>query len=139
MKVADHGRIRMRSEHTAEQVMRRSHVGHPVAHGFVDSVFERARPGIDAANFGAQQPHAEDVEFLAAHVLSSHVGYALKTKQGADGGGGNAVLTGAGFGDHAVLAHTFDQQALSEAVVDLVRAGVEKGFALEIEYCTATV
>ena len=55
VKIAHHGGIRMRAQHAAEQVMRGADVGDPVAHGFVDGVFERARAGIDAAHFGAQQ------------------------------------------------------------------------------------
>ena len=42
------------------------------------------------------------------------------------------MLSGAGFGDDAMLAHALDQQRLAEAVVDFVRAGVQQVFALEI-------
>src|SRR6266852_3558619 len=125
MKVAHHGRIGMRSKHASEQVMRGAHVGDPVTHGFVNGVFESARTGINAANFRAQQSHAEDVELLAAHVLGAHVDHALETKQGADSRRRDAVLTGAGFRDDAALAHAFDEQGLPEAVIDFVRAGVE--------------
>src|SRR5208282_3330772 len=124
MEVADHGGIGMRSEDAAD----------PVAHGFVDGVFEGARTGIDAENFGAQQTHTEDVELLAAHVFGAHVDHTLEAEQGADGGRGYAMLTGAGFRYDAVLAHAFHQQGLAEAVVDFVRAGVEKIFALEINF-----
>src|SRR5450631_300089 len=137
MEVAHHGRIRMRAEHAAEQIVCRAHVGDPVAHGFVDGVFEGARTGIDAANFRAEQAHSEDVELLAAHVLGAHINHALEAEQGADRGGGDAVLTGAGFRDHAVLAHAFDEQALAEAVVDFVRARVEQVFAFEINFRAA--
>ena len=54
-------------------------------------------------------------------------------KQRADGGGGDAVLAGAGLRDDAALAHALREQPLAEAVVDLVRAGVEQVFALEID------
>jgi hypothetical protein len=47
------------------------------------------------------------------------------------GGGGHAVLPGAGFGDDAPLAHALGEQALPEGVVDLVRAGVVEILALE--------
>ena len=127
----------MRSQHAAEQVMRGADVGDPVAHGFVDGVFQRARSGTHAANFGAEQPHAEDVEFLAAHVFGAHVDDALEAQQRADRRRRDAVLAGAGFGDHALLAHALDQQALPEAVIDFVRAGVEQVFALEIDFCAA--
>ena len=43
------------------------------------------------------------------------------------------MLAGAGFGDDALLAHADGKQRLAEAVVDLVRAGVEEVFALEVD------
>ena len=50
-----------------------------------------------------------------------------------DGRRGHAVLAGAGFGDDAGLAHAPRQEDLTEAVVDLVRAGVVQLIALEID------
>ena len=99
--------------------------------------FKVREPEFDAADFGAQQAHAEDVEFLPAHVFGAHVDDALEAEQRADRGGGDAMLSGAGLGDDAMLAHALDQQRLSEAVVDLVRAGVKQVFALEINLCAA--
>ena len=133
MKIAHHRRIRMRAQHAAQQVVRGAHVGHPVAHGFVDRVFQCARAGSHAAHFGAQQAHAKDIQFLPPHVFRAHVDDALEAQQRAHGGGGDAMLSGAGFGDHAMLAHALDQQRLSQAVVDLVRAGVQQVFALQID------
>ena len=49
----------------------------------------------------------------------------------ARGGGGDAVLAGAGLGDDALLAHAAGEQRLAEHVVDLVRAGVGEVLALE--------
>ena len=42
------------------------------------------------------------------------------------------MLTGARLGDDAALAHALGQQNLAEGVVDLVRAGMQQVFALEI-------
>ena len=47
--------------------------------------------------------------------------------------GRNAVHAGAGFGNHARLAHALGQQDLAEHVVHLVRAGVVELLALEID------
>src|SRR5208283_449788 len=137
MKVAHHGRIGMRSKHAAKQVMGGANVGDPVAHGFVDRVFESARTRFDAANFSAQQTHTEDVELLAAHVLGTHVHHAFEAEQSANRSRRDAVLTGAGFRDHAVLAHAFDEQTLAKAIIDFVRAGVEQVLALEINFRAA--
>ena len=95
----------MRPEHRAEQVVRVVDVGHPVAHRFVDGILQRAAAGIDASHLGAEQPHADDVQRLAGHVLGAHVDVALEAEQRARGRGGDAVLPRAGFGDDAPLAH----------------------------------
>ena len=42
------------------------------------------------------------------------------------------MLPRAGLCDHALLAHALDQQSLPQAVIDLVRAGVQQVFALQI-------
>src|SRR5271166_1160612 len=133
VEVAHHRRIRMRAENAAEQVVGGANVGDPVAHGLVDGVFEGARAGVDAADFGSEQLHAEDVELLAAHVFGTHVDDAFESEESADGGGGDAVLAGSGFGDDAVLAHAAREKGLSDAVVDLVGSSVEQVFAFQID------
>ncbi len=95
--------------------------------------FSVAEPRADAAHFRAQQAHAEDVQLLPAHVFLAHVDDALEPKQRADRGRGDAVLARAGLGDDALLAHAPRQQALAERVVDLVRAGVQQVFALQVD------
>ena len=122
----------MRAQRRAQQVMRGLDVGHPVAHGFADGVLQRPAAGGDADHLRAQQAHAEDVEALPPHVLLAHVDDAFQAEQRADRGGGHAVLARAGLGDDALLAHAPRQQRLAQAVVDLVRAGVQQVFALEI-------
>ena len=58
-------------------------------------------------------------------------------KQGADGGGGYAMLASAGFGNDALLAHALGEEALAQRVVDLVGSGVEEVFALEVDFGSA--
>ena len=127
----------MRAQHAAQQVMRGANIGDPVAHGLVDRVFQGAGTGIHAADFRPQQPHAENIQLLPPHVFRPHVHDAFKAQQRAYRGGGHAMLPGAGLGDDAMLAHAFDQQRLSQTVVDLVRAGMKQVFALEINLCPA--
>ena len=81
----------------------------------------------------------EHVERLASDVLLTHVDDALLSEHGADGGSGDAVLSGAGLGDDAVLAHPLRQQTLSERVVDLVRAGVGEVLALDVDARAAEI
>ena len=123
----------MRADDRAEEIVRGFDRAHPVAHGLVDGVAERARAAGDRPDFGAQQLHAEDVGPLPADVLLAHVDDALQPEAGAGRGRGHAVLAGAGFGDHARLAHAAGQQGLAERVVDLVGAGVVQVFAFEID------
>ena len=122
----------MRAQHAAKQVVRGAHVGHPVAHGLVDRIFQGAGAGIHAANLRAQQSHAKDVQLLAPHVFRSHIDDTLKAQQRAYRRRGHAVLARASLSDHAMLAHALDQQRLSQAVVNFVRACVQQVFALEI-------
>ena len=106
---------------------------HPVAHRLVDRVAERARAALDGADLGPHEPHVADVRRLAADVLGSHVDDAVEAEPGTGGGGGHAVLAGAGFGDDPPLAHPDREQALAERVVDLVGAGVAEVLALEAD------
>ena len=104
---------------------------HPLAHRLVGRVLERAGAARHLADFGAEEAHTKDVEFLAADVLAPHENLARQPEQRGGGGGGDAMLAGAGLGDDAALAEPFGQQALAERVVDLVRAGVAEVLALE--------
>src|ERR1051326_2695097 len=135
MEVADHRGIGVRAKHAAEQVMRGTNICDPVTHSFVDCVLQSTRASLDATNFCAQQPHAENVQFLATHVFGAHVNHALKPEQSANRRCSDTVLTGSGFSNHAILTHPFDEQGLAEAVVDLVRTGVQQVFALQIDFC----
>ena len=50
---------------------------------------------------------------------------------------GDAVLSRAGFRDHALLAHAHREQSLPERIIDFVRAGVQQIFALQINRAAA--
>ncbi len=82
-------------------------------------------------DLSAEKPHPGDIQRLTLRVLRSHVDDALKAQQGGRGRAGNAVLTGAGLGDDARLAHASGQQRLAEHIVDLVRPRVVEVLALE--------
>ena len=76
--------------------------------------------------------HPEYVERLPFTVLSSHIDDAFEPEEGTDCGGGYPVLPGARLRNDSLLLHAKGQQALAEAVVDLVRAGVEQIFTLQV-------
>src|SRR5579885_3384666 len=136
---ANHERVRVRAERAAEQVVRVRDVRHPVAQGLVDRVLERARAGVNLAHLRAEQTHSEDVETLASHVLRAHVNDALQAEQRAHGRGRDAVLSRAGLGDDARLAHAAREENLAERVVYFVRTRVREVFALEVDARAARV
>jgi hypothetical protein len=117
----------------ADDVEGVAHVRHPVADRLVGGVLEGARAARDGAHLGAEEAHAHDVELLPPDVLLAHVHDALEPEQGGGGGGGDAVLAGAGLGDHAALAHAAREQRLADRVVDLVGARVVEVLALEVD------
>ena len=133
LEVADHRRIGMRPGDGADQVVGVVDVGDPVAQRLVHRVLQRAGAGRHRPDLGAQQLHAKDVRRLPLDVGRAHVDLAGEAEQGADGGGGDAVLAGAGLGDDPRLAHAARQQDLAQRVVDLVRAGVVELVALEVD------
>ena len=89
----------------------------------------------DRHDGGAQHLHPRDVQRLPPGVFLAHVDDAFETEQGGGGGARDAVLTGAGLGDDALLAHPLGDQCLTEYVADLVRTGVVEILALEQEAC----
>ena len=121
----------MGTGHRAQDVVGGLDVGDPIADRLAGGVLEGGGAGRHGLDGGPQQPHAEDVEGLAAHVLGAHVDDALQPEAGAHRGSGDAMLAGAGFGDDALLTHAQGQQALAQGVVDLVGAGVVEVFALQ--------
>ena len=131
LEITHHHRIRVRPGHRADDVEGVVHIGHPVAHGLVQGVFQCFTAAFHRHHGGAEQLHPVDVGALALDVLAAHVHHALQAVAGADGGGGHAMLAGTGFGNHTWLAHALGQHGLADGVVDLVCAGVVEVFALE--------
>ncbi len=122
----------MRAEDGPEQIMRVAHVGDPIAHRFVDRVFQGLAARFDADDFRAQHPHPRYVQRLASHVFRAHVNGALQAEMCADRSRSDAVLACAGFRDDARLTHLHGEQSLANGVVDFVRARVQQVFALQI-------
>jgi hypothetical protein len=137
LEVAHHHRVGMGPGHGADDVEGVVDIGDPVAHGLVERVLERAAAAVDRHHLGAEQVHAVDVGALPLDVLAAHVDHAFEAVAGADGGRRHAVLSGAGLGDDARLAHAPGQHGLADGVVDLVRAGVVEVLALEVDLCAA--
>ena len=131
LKLADHPRVRMRAHDRADAVVRRVRGRHPVPHGLVDGVLERARAGADRHHGGPEQLHPEHVELLAGDVDLAHVDGAVQAEVRGGGRRGHPVLPGARLRDQRRHAHPPGQQGLAQRVIDLVAAGVGEVLALE--------
>ena len=123
----------MRTQRAAQQIVGGAHIGDPVAHRLADGVLQRLRSRRNPAHLRAQQPHAQHVQLLARHVHIAHVDHALQAQQRAHRRRRHAMLACAGLGNNALLAHALRQQSLAQRVVDLVRAGVQQVFALQVD------
>jgi hypothetical protein len=119
LEVAHHRRVGMRAERRTEQVVGVADIGHPIADGLVDRVFQRAAAALHRAHLRAQQAHAQHVGLLAGDIDRAHVDHALQPQQRGDGGGGHAVLAGPGLGDDALLAHARASSAWPRALLIL--------------------
>ena len=130
LELGDQGGEGVRSGGGAHTIVRGTHVGDPVAHGFVHRVLQGTRAGLDRDDARAEHAHARDVG-AAPHVDRTHVHLAREAHDGARGRGRDTVLPGAGLGDDPCLAELLREQHLAERVVDLVSARVTEILALE--------
>src|ERR1035437_5460076 len=131
LEVTHHLGERVRAGDGADHIVGGLDVGDPVAHRLVDGILEGRAAMVHRDHLGAQQLHPSHIQCLTPRVLRTHVDDALKAHQGGHSGTCHTVLTCAGLGDDARLAHLFGQQGLAERIVDLVRAGVVEVLTLE--------
>lgn len=129
----------MRANGGADDVVSIGKVDDPVAESLVDGIAEGAAAGLDGNDLGAEKLHAEDVESLATDILGTHEDGALQVELGADGSGGDTVLTGTGLGDNLRLAESAREKHLAESVVDLVGTSVVEIFTLQPDVGTTSI
>ena len=137
LEIANHHGVGVRTGHRANDVEGVVDIGHPVAHGFIQSIFERTAARGHGHHGGAQKFHAVHIGALTLHIFSAHVDHAFEAVACANGGRGHAVLACACFGNDARLAHALGQHGLTNGVVDFVRARVVQVFALQINLSAA--
>lgn len=74
---------------------------------------------------------------LALNVHLAHADCALEAHERRARGRGHAVLARTGFGNNPLFAHPLGQQALTQGIVDLVRAQVVQILSLEPDLSSA--
>ncbi len=131
LEIAHHHRVRMRASHRTNNVEGIADIGDPIAHGFVQRIFQGTRTGFHRNDRRTQQLHAVHIGSLTAYVFATHVDHTFQTVASGNGCRCHAVLACAGFSNNAWLAHAASQQNLTDTVVDLVCASVIEIFALE--------
>ena len=137
VKIANHDRVGVGAIGRAQDVVGRTDVRHPVAHGLIDRLLEGLLAGLHRNHLGPEHLHAVDIQFLPLAVDRPHVDDTFHAKHGRDGGRCYAVLTGSGLGDDPSLAHALGQQYLAHGVVNFVGTGVQQIFPLQVDPCSA--
>ena len=105
----------------------------PVSDGFVCAVFQCLVSAVYRHHLRSEHTHTFHIDMLALYIKGSHIDGAWHIHECADCGCCHAVLSCAGFGYDACLAHFPCKENLSEGVVNLVCAGVVEVFSLQIE------
>ena len=126
-------RVRMRTHGGTYDIEGILWVTAPVADGLRAGIAQSHIAGANRVHLGAQHLHTFYVGMLALHIGGTHEDFALHIHQGADGGSGNAMLSGTGFGDDTGLSHLLRHQNLSDGVIDFVCTGMVQVLTLQIE------
>ena len=137
VEVAHHHRVGMRAECAAKNVESGTDIGDPVSHRLVDGFLERGGSGGDGNHLRAEETHPSNVEGLAGHIHLAHIDDALQAEMRGGGSRSDAVLACAGFCNDALFTHAAGEEDLTEGVVDLVRAGVQKVLTFEVNFRAA--
>ena len=134
VKITNNHRIGMRTEGAAENVVGRTHICYPIAHGFIDRLFECSLPCRHPDHLRSEEPHTRYVEGLALHVHGAHVNHTLHPEPCSGGCRGDTMLACSGFRNDTGFPHSAGEEDLADGVVDFMRSGVQKVFALEIDF-----
>ena len=124
IKIAHHTRIRAWASGGANNIKSIFNITHPVAHRFVECIFQGFRTRANWHHFSAKQFHAEHIDGLPLNIHRAHIHHTLQAQTRRHGGRGHTVLAGTGFGNHPGFAHALGQHGLANGVVNLVRTGV---------------
>src|SRR3972149_5594607 len=120
LEVAHHHRVGMGSRRGSDEIVGGPDIRDPVPQRLVHRVFQRSASGEDRGDLRPEEPHPDDVRFLATDIFRAHVDHA-----------GNPHLRAYRRGGDPVLPHSSRQKTLAERVVDLVGARVGEILPLE--------
>ena len=129
----------MRAYSRANNIMGIINVGSPIADSLAGGILQGTGTSGHRHHLCSQQLHAENIQFLALNIHSSHKYLAFHAKESCHSGGGHTMLTSTSFGDYLLLAHALCQKSLSQSIVNLVGASVKQILPLEINFGSTVV
>ena len=119
-----------------ENIMGISHIGHPITHTFIYSVFESLLAIFYRDYLGTQIFHPEYIGTLTGNIHRTHINFAVKTKLGRHSRSSKTMLPRASLSNNTLLAQSLSQQPLPHHIIDLMRTGVIKVITLNIDLRT---
>ena len=131
LKLSHQFRERVWPRSGTDEVVGVLNMGHPISHGLVHGILQRARAGFHCNDLGAQQLHASHIEGLTLGVDLAHIDPALHAHHRGHGRRRHAMLSNSRLCNETALAHLSSQQGLAQHIVDLVRTGVVQVLALQ--------
>ena len=131
LKIAHQLRVGVRAGGGADDIKRVVHIRRPVAQRLVQRILERAAARRHRDDRRAEQFHPVHIRRLALHIIRAHIDDTFQAEAGGNRRARHAVLTRAGFRNHARLAEADGQERLTDGIVNLVRAGVVQILALQ--------
>ena len=135
LKIANHHGVRVCTKHGSEQVIGALHIGHPIADGFIDGIFQGFAATADLFHPGPQQLHPVDIEGLAPHILLPHVNHAFQTRAGRRPSQWPPRVAPRRFRQSSVFSPSAGEQGLADTVVDFMSPGVVQVFPLQVNAC----
>ncbi len=134
LQLADQERVRMRPDGRAEQVVASLGIAHPVPECLVYRGSQSLIATVDRDHFGAELMHAIDIGRLTGDIDGAHVDPTRDTYPGTGSGGRDAVLARSSLCYDTLRTEMTREQGLPDGIVDLVRAGMRKILALEVDF-----
>src|SRR4030065_431979 len=122
LEVAPHLRVGVGSRRGADEIVGGPDIRDPVPQRLVHRVLQRSASGEDRGDLRPEEPHPDDVRFLATDIFRAHVDHAGNPHLRAYRRCGDPVLPRPRLGDDPALPPSSPQKTPAQRVVDLVGA-----------------